>query len=376
MTIATTQENILPKILKHRWMWHAAFWFLYYAATLPGEIRTVLTTPDLVEKTRKATHLDIHIDQGQIIWSIVVNDISIIAYTYFIVLYLYPRYFARQQYVHYVILAFLLALALNGLTLKCDYWIIPPLFITEDWLSNYLTNVTVYPLFFFLVTMGKFFKDSLIQQQKDNQKSMQAKQAELNNLKAQLSPHFLFNTMNNFYGLAVAQSQQLPDLMLRLSELMRYSLYGTNRATVPLEDEIKYLKNYIELEKIRLEDTLQLHFETDTPESENLEIAPLILIVFVENAFKHSRNIQNEPIDIKIDLKVDAAHWLHFRVSNNCTGASAQKLPPLPNAIEEGGIGLDNVKKRLEVLYPEELHSLSLEQVGKFFTANLKIKLK
>jgi two-component system, LytTR family, sensor histidine kinase LytS len=204
-------------------------------------------------------------------------------------------------------------------------------------------------------------------------------------LKAQLSPHFLFNTMNNFYGLAVAQSKQLPDLMLRLSELMRYSLYGTNKPTVLLKDEIRYLKNYIELEKIRLEDTLKLSFNENALTSDGIEIAPLILIVFVENAFKHSRNIQNEDIDIKIDISVSDIGWLTFKIENNYTNSGknpiktvekAQNVIASDSVANVGGIGLENVKKRLEALYPAGLHTLVFEDDGHIFKVRLKIKLK
>jgi LytS/YehU family sensor histidine kinase len=264
---------------------------------------------------------------------------------------------------------------INAVVIKLDTTI-SPFLILGDWFNTYLSNFSIYPLFLFLVTMCKFFKDSLIQQELNNQKLFAAKQAELNNLKAQLSPHFLFNTMNNFYGLAVTQSKQLPDLMLRLSELMRYSLYGTNRSTVPLEDEIRYLKNYVELEKIRLEATLQLSFHTEFVGYETVGIAPLILIVFVENAFKHSRNIQNEPIDIQIDLHFVADDWLIFKVKNNY---APQVEPPIEwEYIDQGvtgGIGLENVKKRLEALYPNGLHELMFEKDDHYFQVELKIKL-
>ena len=112
------------------------------------------------------------------------------------------------------------------------------------------------------------------------------KEAELKLLKAQLNPHFLFNTLNNLYGLSVLKSDKLPGLMLKLSELLRYSLYETKETLVPLEKEIQYLENYISLEKIRLEDTTTIQF-TQSGNFVSQEIAPMLFIVFVENAFKH-----------------------------------------------------------------------------------------
>jgi two-component system, LytTR family, sensor histidine kinase LytS len=256
----------------------------------------------------------------------------------------------------------------------------------EDWWGVYLSGLSTCVLFLFLITMLKFFKDSLIQQQIDNQRFREMKQAELDNLKAQLSPHFLFNTLNNFYGLAVTQSKLLPDLMLRLSDLMRYSLYGTNQATVPLKEEIEYLKNYIEIEKIRLENTLQLDFQDDTGAVETLNIAPLILIVFVENAFKHSRNRTSEPIVINVKISVSQTEWLVFEVENNYVPTiipkptSKTRSNPaitwhIPQEKEEGGIGLKNAIKRLNVLYPNGLHTLSFDDNGHFFKIKLTLKL-
>lgn len=384
MKFPDSQDNIIPKILKQRWMWHAAFWFIYLAVTLPGEIRIIMTVPDLMAKA------GLKITSNEIAFAVFFVDFVIFIYTYLIVFWLYPQFFKTQRYVLFVIFGVLSALIINAVSIKISYAISTTM-SGDDWWGNYLTGLSTFALFLFLITMLKFFKDSLTQQQIDNQRFREAKQAELNNLKAQLSPHFLFNTMNNFYGLAVAQSTQLPDLMLRLSELMRYSLYGTNKTVVPLKDEIRYLKNYIELEKIRLEDTLKLTFIENSVEERNpctigkggidTEIAPLLLIVFVENAFKHSRNIQNEAIDIKIEISVSDIGWLTFNVENNYTSVGKKHLkmgnvPASNSEANEGGIGIENVKKRLEALYPARLHDLIFEDDGHIFKVRLKINLK
>jgi hypothetical protein len=380
MTLPNSQDNIIPKILKQRWMWHAAFWFVYLAVTLPGEIRMIMTVPDLMVKA------NLKVSSKEVALAIFLSDFTLFLYTYLIVFWLYPRFFKTQQYVLFVFFGVLSALIINAGMIKIAFTISPTM-SGDDWWGSYLSGLSTYALFLFLITMLKFFKDSLIQQQIDNQRFREAKQAELDNLKAQLSPHFLFNTMNNFYGLAVAQSKQLPDLMLRLSELMRYSLYGTNKPTVFLKDEIRYLKNYIELEKIRLEDTLKLDFNENTVEERNsdtiskvgdgIEIAPLILIVFVENAFKHSRNIRNEAIDIKIEISVSGIGWLTFSVESNYTNADKSEVKTAEKGLNtEGGIGIENVKKRLEALYPAPLHDLGFEDDGHIFKVRLKIKLK
>jgi two-component system, LytTR family, sensor histidine kinase LytS len=375
MTSFNTHDNIIPKILSRRWMWHAAFWFVYFAATLPTEIRLALTVPESIAKSAEAQNLGIKISASDILLTTFISESAIVLYTYIIVLFLYPFFFARQRYVLFVALAILISVSICGFLLKTGYYINQNL-MGDDWLSNFMSSMSLYILFLFLVTMCKFFKDSIIQQQLDNQRFREAKQAELDNLKAQLSPHFLFNTLNNFYGLAVTNSKQLPDLMLRLSDLMRYSLYETHLQTVPISDEIKYLKNYIELEKIRLEDSFQLEFIINDGKEKDLfnpEIAPLILIVFVENAFKHARNLQNEPIKITIELRQLSDNWLGFSVENNYL-KMPQSVAQI-NGKKSGGLGLENVKRRLEALYPADLHVLDIQDNGQFFKIKLKIKL-
>jgi two-component system, LytTR family, sensor histidine kinase LytS len=379
MTNFNTQENIIPKILKRRWMWHAAFWSVYFAVSLPSDIRLSLIIPESLAKSSEAQSLGIKITTNEVLLATSVGEIVIVIYSYVIILFLYPYFFARQRYVSFIFWSILLSLCFSGIALKIGSAINIHL-SGDDWISNFLSGLSLYALFLFLVTMCKFFKDSLIQQQLDNQRFKEAKQAELDNLKAQLSPHFLFNTLNNFYGLAVSNSKLLPDLMLRLSDLMRYSLYETHLPNVPISDEIKYLKNYIALEKIRLEDNFQLDFKINNGNENtlfNYEIAPLILIVFVENAFKHARNLQNEPIKIIIELNELANNWLYFSVENNYF-----KLPnSLANSTQlsnkkNSGLGLENVKRRLEALYPHHLHDLTINNNGQFFKIELKIKLR
>jgi two-component system, LytTR family, sensor histidine kinase LytS len=380
MTDFNTEDNIIPKILKRRWMWHAAFWSVYFGVSLPSDIRMAMTVPEAIAKSKEATSLGIKITASDILLTSLTTSLTVIFFSYIIILFLYPIFFARQRYLSFTFWGVIIALLLNAVIVNLSYWI-GSTWADLDWLNNYLSTLSLFALFLFLVTMCKFFKDNLIRQQIDNQRFREAKQAELDNLKAQLSPHFLFNTLNNFYGLAVTHSKQLPDLMLRLSDLMRYSLYETHLQTVPISDEIKYLKNYIELEKIRLEDNFKLDFSINkNAENQDLkydilnkEIAPLILIVFVENAFKHARNLQNEPIRIGIELTALADNWLYFSVENNYL-----KLPASLSQLstkKQSGLGLENVKRRLEALYPAHLHSLELINQDQFFKIKLKIKL-
>ncbi|WP_456440572.1 sensor histidine kinase [Psychroserpens sp.] len=184
----------------------------------------------------------------------------------------------------------------------------------------------------------------------------QEKEAELKLLKSQLNPHFLFNTLNNLYGLSVVKSDKLPSLMLKLSDLLRYSLYDTKEMYVPLEKEIQYLKNYMSLEKIRLEDKTEISFNK-TGNTSSLKIAPMLLIVFVENAFKHLGISKNNKNNVLVNL-ITEDEKLTFKCTNTIDETKAQE-----QNLEKGksGIGLQNAKKRLHLLYPN-MHELTIKK--------------
>ncbi|HVG40315.1 MAG TPA: histidine kinase, partial [Chitinophagaceae bacterium] len=207
--------------------------------------------------------------------------------------------------------------------------------------------------------------DGYITQQFEAQKKQQQLIAEVNNLKSQIAPHFLFNTLNNLYGLAVDKSDKLPDLMLRLSDLLRHSLYETQKPLVSINEEMAILNSYIELESIRLEDNLKLKFDNLIPAHASYQIAPLILIVFLENAFKHAKFVQSEPVTIIIKSTLED-DWFELALKNNYNKEKQHS----PN-----GIGLTNVIRRLEVLYPNRQHQLVIDKDERFYTVNLKLKL-
>ena len=207
----------------------------------------------------------------------------------------------------------------------------------------------------------KLVKDSFTRRQEE-------KEAELKLLKAQLNPHFLFNTLNNLYGLSVLKSDKLPALMLKLSDLLRYSLYETREVLVPLEKEITYLENYISLEKIRLEDKTTIEFETSGNLSSK-RIAPMLFIVFVENAFKHLGVLKDgqSKVSVKITEKEDE---IYFSCENTIDKNDFQN-----HQLEKGksGIGLQNAKKRLALLYPDR-HELNIEKSDNLYSINLTLK--
>ncbi|MCH9659891.1 MAG: sensor histidine kinase [Bacteroidetes bacterium] len=209
----------------------------------------------------------------------------------------------------------------------------------------------------------KMARDSFVRRQ-------QEKEAELKLLKGQLNPHFLFNTLNNLYGLSVVKSDKLPSLMLKLSDLLRYSLYETKDAFVPLEKEIQYLENYISLEKIRLEDTTDIQF-SKTGNISSKYIAPMLLIVFVENAFKHLEASSSKKMKVVIAIK-EEKNKLYFTCENTVdTMAIANENIEIGKS---SGIGLKNVTKRLSLMY-RDAHTLSIDKREEIFRVQLTLDL-
>lgn len=200
--------------------------------------------------------------------------------------------------------------------------------------------------------------------------SAEQHKGELQLLQSQLSPHFLFNTLNNLYGLSLTQHEKLPPLLLRLSDLLRYSVYEAGESFVPLQNEIDYLNNYIEFEKIRMGSRLQLETDIQPPADTQVRIAPMLLIVFVENAFKHAGNTTARQVYIRIEL-VTEKNVIGFRIINSF------EINRETSAIKSkhSGLGLANVQKRLDLLYPAE-HIFYQTQENNLYTVSLQLKAK
>lgn len=350
MNPAEDRTNYLTGFLiRNRWAWHLGFWLGYFAYRAWSYYVTL---------TEYREYLRFMLIRDLVLFGV---------YTYLIV-FLYKIFIYKKKHALYFLCGIVLSVIHLYVVLKFQQHTVagiksmkaPPL---ENWFFN---NLSLTVLTFLVITFTKYFKDSFINQYYENEQKQLKMKSELDNLKAQISPHFLFNTMNNFYGLAVENSNKLPNLMIKLSDLLRYSLYETKNDLVSIYKEVAYLKNYIELEKIRLESTLDMEFISEISENEDAGIAPLVLMVFVENAFKHARQVLNEPITIKIKMSLSKEKVLTFIVENNYFHKGQDHA---------GGLGLVNVKKRLELLYPGDLHHLIITKDGKLYKVNLQIKL-
>jgi two-component system, LytTR family, sensor kinase len=233
---------------------------------------------------------------------------------------------------------------------------------------SFLKGVTVHSQFsmatilFFAIVRNIYNNIKL--KQAAQQLLTEKKEAELNYLKAQTNPHFLFNTLNNIYSLARDKSDLAPESILRLSKILRFMLYETGGDYIAIEDELKIMNDYIALEKLRYDDSLQINFNTEIDDIKQ-SLPPLLLIPLVENAFKHGvSETRNKPfVDIYLSVK---QQQLVFIVKNSAETSSAQEQ------VKEN-IGLSNLRRQLQLLYKE--YDLSVKQDESVFTSTLKINL-
>ena len=231
-----------------------------------------------------------------------------------------------------------------------------------------MTNRLYYPLFPSLLVYGlssalritnEWFKNEKQKKEMENEKLT----SELAFLKSQVNPHFLFNILNNICSLARKKSDDTENALIKLSQIMRYMLYESKDEKVSLEKEVNYLHSYIELQRLRISDKVAVNFSI-TGDPGQLMIEPMLLIPFVENAFKHGVSYLEESV-INIILTV-GKNELTFRVENTVALKNEEVYP------SESGIGLKNVQRRLELLYPGR-HSLSVSEKGGFYSIDLQI---
>ena len=217
-----------------------------------------------------------------------------------------------------------------------------------------LVITATFPLILIRQWYQKNARITMLEQQKT--------EAELAMLKQQVNPHFFLNTLNNLYALSLNESDQTPEMIMKLSELMRYVLYQGNREKVKLDEEITCIEDYLKLQKMRVHQSLDLTFAKEITDPA-LEIPPLLLIVLVENAFKHGIEPDDEAGYIRLNLTA-GDHHLHFVCENS-----------VPEPIEDktAGIGLENLRRRLELRFPDR-HDLQFVQNTDSFKAELNIQ--
>ena len=293
--------------------------------------------------------------------------------TYFVVYHLIPKYLLTKKYKLFVLYGFYTLVF-------STYLIIITIFGSLIFLSNMevknmppMSRNYVFVLILVYLIVGivsfvnllnhnfKTISENKELQNKILETQLQIKSQELNYLKKQIHPHFLYNTLNTIYGFALKQSKNTPEIILKLSNLLDYILYQVNKPKVSLKEEILHIKEYIDLEKIRFQDTLKVTFEANNIIPEK-QVAPMLLIPFVENAFKHGSLIDGF---LNVIIQIELNHnRLQFSIKNTI----------LNDETEQGkeGIGLENIKKRLDLLYKNN-HELYIENKDNWFTINLAI---
>ncbi|WP_400190743.1 sensor histidine kinase [Hymenobacter sp. B81] len=223
--------------------------------------------------------------------------------------------------------------------------------------------IATVPIFLCLSWLARVTEHLVLNTIRKEQLEKQAVEAELYYLKSQINPHFLFNTLNNIHTLVYKQAPAAPEAVMHLASLMRYMIYESNAATVPLTRELDYLRDYVSLQQLRYRSSPVVDLQIEgAPEA--CSIAPLLFIHLLENAYKHSP-ARLAPGDLRVRVEVQE-DTLTFRVQNPIAQKPAHPLE------EPGGIGLPNVRKRLALLYPEQ-HTLAIEDTGHTFTVTLTI---
>ncbi len=298
--------------------------------------------------------------------------------TYFFNYVLVPKYLWQKSYARFFLFSFYTLLTSTWISFLIVFFALiyivrQKFYIDSSVLHPQWQVVTLNFVVFFAIAVKQVKRAFFIQQEKNELEKMklttelQLREAELKLLKAQVQPHFLFNTLNNLYGLTLEKSDEAPELVLRLSEILDYILYRCDANRVPLSEEIKNLKNYIEIEKIRYSENLKLNLQFPE-ETNSLIIAPLMLLPFVENAFKHG--VSNFPGKTFVELKVVLVERnLIFNIKNSKNTRLKSEGQTLK------GIGLKNVKKRLELMYPGK-YMLNIEDGEETFSVNLTIELE
>lgn len=297
-----------------------------------------------------------------------------IVLSYFVILHLIPKYLLKKKYKLFIVYSvYTLIISFTAIAVSIFYGLI---------FSSYLKDVenTVLTKSIPLIILGIYFvvliatafslilynyKANIKNEDLKNkflQTQLQLKEQELKFLKMQIHPHFLFNTLNTLYGFAIKKSDLAPDLILKLSNLLDYILYQVDKPNVLLLSEVKQIDDYIALEKMRFQESLSINFEKEI-EDENSMIPPMLLLPFVENAFKHGTQI-DEVLKVNMHLQTNA-DALAFEISNSYKNQLQSKK----------GIGLENIKKRLKMLYKENF-DLTISTSENYFKVQLKINLK
>lgn len=339
----------IPQIALHLLLWIGVWFYFYYFFSY--------NSPDV----------------GYVRWFASLLLPLTMAITYFAVYFLIPKYLFTRAYGKFGLYSFYTLAASSYFIVLIIYGCmfiyqgfnaanIPPM--VKNFFFILILVYLVVGLVSFITILNRSFQTE--KRNKDLQNKiltaqLQMKEQELSYLKKQIHPHFLFNTLNTIYGLALKQSIHTPEIILKLSNLLDYILYQVDKPRVSLNEEVEHIREYIELEKIRFQESLKVEFRVGDIDKQ-IMIAPMLLIPFVENAFKHGE-IVNGYLQIHIDIRLQKSS-LDFRIDNSIRIQDEIENPK--------GLGLENFRKRLDLNY-ENNYKLENSIKGNWYTASLQI---
>lgn len=293
--------------------------------------------------------------------------LMMIVYTNYV--YLIPSYLSKNRFISYILLLLFTAAIAMPLEIVCMYWNISGndnIDVQIELLKKQYGHFILLFAILCLSTVIKITKEWVLHRAVQKDLENKNLQSELSFLKSQINPHFLFNTLNSLYALTLKKSDKAPEIVLRLSEMMRYMLYKSNEKRVPLEQEINYIQNYLALERTRYGDKARIEFECTGDPPSSYTIAPLLFITFMENSFKHglSQSITQGFVECLLYIEDNT---IDFTIQNSKTTEKDERY-------FQGGIGLTNVKRRLELLYPNK-YELDIHETDEIYLVNLKLDL-
>ena len=350
---ALTARNFIDhlyRFLTKRYVYHGLFWLVLYASLV-----FVAYDPQ----------------RGGIGYTLFNETIDLCFYAilvYFNLLYLIPQYLARRVFVYVglVLAACAIVAPIKVLVFYLKFSGQP-----TDRLNLVANQSSAFGVAFLVVALSTVLNiiTGWWRYQQEKQLLLtKTMQSELRFLKSQINPHFLFNTLNNLYSLTHQKSDRAPDIVLKLSEIMRYMLYECNEKRVLLSREVQYMQNYLDLERLRQLPSTEIRLTTEGFISDQ-EIAPLLFIPFLENSFKHGMNNSiGDAIYVRARLRVQDED-LEFFIEN-----SKSEHVPQTDHRRSGGIGLNNVRHRLELLYPGN-YDLHIENEPRRYAVTLLLKM-
>ncbi|MFT5168081.1 MAG: two-component system LytT family sensor kinase [Saprospiraceae bacterium] len=346
------QKIIASKVyafLSRRMVYHSIFWLIFLGTLVNMDNR----------------------DEMSVAYSFLVEIINTSFFAlivYFNLFYLIPRYLNDKSFLLYCLVLVFSILVLTPIKILILYFVLIDYPETQE---SLIVNFNLMFLLAFIIvgssTILKIISDWVRYQRDRRELQTQTMQSELKFLKSQINPHFLFNTLNNLYALTLKKSDKAPEIVIKLSEMMRYMLYECNEKRVLLSKEVSYIRNYLDLERLRQAKNFEINFEVKGHVTDQ-KIAPLMFIPFLENSFKHGLNNQISQGFVAIKMEVNERS-VDFFIENS----KAEKLPAIEHR-RSGGIGLVNVRRRLNLLYPNHYY-LDIKDNPNTYTVNLKLDL-